>query len=313
MIFNVNCREFRFYISKNLIGRRLDFILTFLFFQFSRRTLTNFILNGYCKINGLINTYCHKIITIECFISIYIELSKKCVWSAQTGYFTIIYEDCDLLVIVKKYNSLVHPTYKDFEFSLINVLLNYFPFLSNIPRAGIVHRLDFCSSGLLVIAKTLFAYYNFLIQFHQKNIFKFYEAISSGCLNNADLINTFVFTRNNVMNVPRFIKSITVIRILKIFKFFTYLKLYPVTGKTHQLRRQLSLLKCPIVGDFAYGYRLCEEHFSLKFLINFCHDYNKIALHASSIIFLHPLYYRYVFFSINVSSDFLGLLKCLSY
>ncbi len=150
-------------IQPEYAGCRLDQALAQLFPEYSRERLKNWVLGGHCKVDGTVLRPRDKVTGGE-QVTINALLADEVTWQAENLPLDIVYEDADLIVINKRDNVVVHPAAGNREGTLVNALLNHAPELSNIPRAGIVHRLDKDTSGLLVVARTLSAHASLVAQ-----------------------------------------------------------------------------------------------------------------------------------------------------
>ncbi|WP_343034343.1 RluA family pseudouridine synthase [Enterobacteriaceae endosymbiont of Donacia provostii] len=223
---------------------------------------------------------------------------KKIVWQAQNIILNIIYEDKHILVINKNSNIIVHPGTKNTKNTLFNAILYYYPYARNIPRAGIIHRLDKDTTGLMIIAKNINSYFFLKQELKNHNIIRNYEAIVNGIIKNNKIINLpikRIYKKNNIyMNVhPLGKPSMTKIFVKNIFKNYTHLKIQLTTGRTHQIRVHLSHIKHSIIGDKIYKNhnifnktKIYEN--KIKKIIN------RQALHAYHIKFIHPFYKTYI-------------------
>ncbi len=296
-------REFKFFLDKRLVKKRFDLILQLLFFQFSRNSLVSLILRGFCKIDLYIVKQVCYFVCNYCVLSVNFFFLNKLNWVQQKLDLNVLFVDSNIIVVEKEFNILIHPTKKTFTKTLINVLLYYFPELLQLPRAGVVHRLDESAAGLVIIARTLFTYYSLVFQFRNKLILKFYNSFVSGQFFFSGVIRKQLYN-NFLLSSKRLTSAITNVRVQNVYSYYTHIRVYPQTGKLHQIRKHLSLLGYPILGDFLYGFRIKDIFFeniiSSQYRLN-----KKIMLQATSILFLHPFLKRYVFFTLVFSNKFL--------
>ncbi|WP_281352184.1 RluA family pseudouridine synthase [Enterobacteriaceae endosymbiont of Donacia crassipes] len=219
-------------------------------------------------------------------------LNKKIIWKAQNIPLDIIYEDRYILVINKKSNIVVHPGNKNIDNTIFNSIIYYYPHARDIPRAGIVHRLDKNTTGLMIIAKNIYSYFFLKQELKKHNIIRNYEAIVNGIIKNNNIIDypiKRIYKKNNIcMNVHPLGKSaITKIFIKNIFQNHTHLKVQLKTGRTHQIRVHLSYIKHSIVGDQIYKNYINNIKFYEKKISKII---KRQALHARCIKFIHPFY-----------------------
>ncbi|WP_246208775.1 RluA family pseudouridine synthase [Enterobacteriaceae endosymbiont of Donacia thalassina] len=216
-------------------------------------------------------------------------------WKVQNLNLNIIYNDKHILVINKKTNLVVHPSHKNQNNTLLNCLLYYYPNLRDVPRAGIIHRLDKNTTGLMIIAKNMHSYIFLKKELKKHNIIREYEAIVNGIIKKNGIINKpikRIYKKNHIyMNIhPLGKKSITKYFIKNTFKEYTHLRIRLKTGRTHQIRVHLSHINHSIVGDPIYK-KIKNISFNNNFNKN---NINKIiqrqALHACYLKFTHPFY-----------------------
>ncbi|QJC33031.1 RluA family pseudouridine synthase [Enterobacteriaceae endosymbiont of Donacia semicuprea] len=230
------------------------------------------------------------IIKISALIS-----SKKIKWKAQKIPLNIIYDDSNVLVINKQSNFIVHPANQNMENTLFNSLIYYYPFLRDLPRAGIIHRLDKDTTGLMIIAKNINSYIFLRQELKKHNIIREYETIVNGIINKNGIINypiKRIYKKKNIFMKVNYLgkKSITEYFIKNIFKIHSHLKIRLKTGRTHQIRVHLSYINHSIIGDPIYknskNIFLCNNFYKK----NISKIIKRQALHACYLKFLHPFY-----------------------
>lgn len=218
----------------------------------------------------------------------------------QKMALNIFYEDPDIVIINKPSGLTVHPASGDKTGTLVNALLGKFKELSDVNgpvRPGIVHRLDKDTSGLIVIAKTNVAHARLARQFEKHTVIKRYVALVQGVVQfDQGMINAEIGRHYKYHDQRRIVEegegkeASTLYQVLKRFKKSTLVALYPQTGRTHQLRLHMKHLGHPILGDEKYGRK---ESFS------------RLALHAQSIEFEHPITKQFIAFSCPAPTEFL--------
>ncbi|MXP56621.1 23S rRNA pseudouridine(1911/1915/1917) synthase RluD [Pantoea sp. Mhis] len=281
-------------VPKEQCGKRLDKVLTELLIKYSRSCIKEWIIKRLVSINGIIIDKPDKKVLDYDKIIINVESEKVQQNKAQNIFLDIIYEDEDILIINKSSNILVHPGAGHPDNTILNALLYYYPAISNIPRAGIIHRLDKDTTGLMVVAKTMLAQNNLLKKLRLREIIREYEAIVTGNMIAGGLIDRPIarhLVKRTHMCVCEMGKSaITYYRIVKRFRAHTQLRLRLQSGRTHQIRVHMAYINHPIVGDLKYG---CwppriPKGASDKF-IEILRNFKRQALHAISLRFHHPI------------------------
>jgi 23S rRNA pseudouridine1911/1915/1917 synthase len=205
----------------------------------------------------------------------------------------LVFEDDQLLVLNKATDTVVHPAAGHWEGTLLNGLLHHCPQLDQVPRAGIVHRLDKDTTGLLVVAKTLEAHHELVRQLQNREVEREYQAIVQGVLTGGGTVNE-PLGRHPVNRKKRAIvqlngqEAITHYRVRERFRSHTHIQVKLETGRTHQIRVHMMHLNHPLVGDPLYGGRLripaaCSAALALE-LKNF----KRQALHAGRLGLVHP-------------------------
>jgi 23S rRNA pseudouridine1911/1915/1917 synthase len=236
----------------------------------------------------------------------------------------ILFEDNNIAVIDKPAGLAVHPAPEQVGHTLVNALLFHLRNLSGIggeERPGIVHRLDKETSGVLLVAKNDFAHHALACQFKERLIHKTYLAIArgepvgwEGRIDYA-LGRSYTHTKKQMIRVDGTGRpAVTDYRILEVFRGYALIELYPLTGRTHQIRVHLASLRLPVACDKLYGR---EKKAYLSELRGRARDpgepplIERQALHAASISFRHPLTRDEMVFSSPLPGDMQRLLKAL--
>ena len=245
-----------------LSGLRFDIALTHLFPHFSRAQLTKWLKEGIITCNNDIIKPKAKVkggeqvaVAIDCVNAVNSNEPEQ----AEKIPLAVIYEDDDLLVLNKPAGLVVHPGAGNKRHTLVNALLYHNSALRHLTRAGIVHRLDKDTTGLLIVAKTLIAYTNLVRQMQARMIKRQYLALVQGSLISGEQITTY-YGRDHKNRLKMAVRStgklaITSYAIEKRFKKFTLLNITLHTGRTHQIRVHMAHIKHPIVGDLLYNSR----------------------------------------------------------
>ncbi len=204
--------------------------------------------------------------------------------AAEAIDLTIVFEDDALLVINKPAGLVVHPGSGNWQGTLLNALLFHCPELSRVPRAGIVHRLDKDTSGLLVVAKTLPAQTDLVRQLQARTVRREYLALAHGQLSAGGTVDAPIgrhpSQRTRMAVVGKGREAVTHYSIERRFDDCTLVRCQLETGRTHQIRVHMAHIGHPLVGDPAYGKRRCSNA-ALQ-------DFPRQALHAFQLGLIHP-------------------------
>lgn len=266
-------------IPEDYPEQRLDQALAQLLPQYSRAQCQLWIKAGAVEVNGKVITKTRHNVQADDDIILDAELSDKTYMEAEDIPLDIIYEDDDLIVINKPAGLVVHPGAGNYAGTLLNALLHHDQSLATIPRAGIVHRLDKDTSGLLVIARNLETHNSLIKMMQEREIKREYETIVHGDMVAGGSIDEPIGrhpTQRIKMAVTRGGReALTHYRILKKFPKHTYLRVILDTGRTHQIRVHMAHLRHPIVGDKTYGKKTQDT-------------FPRQALHAARLSLTHP-------------------------
>ncbi|NQY51570.1 MAG: 23S rRNA pseudouridine(1911/1915/1917) synthase RluD [Piscirickettsiaceae bacterium] len=303
-------------IPNKFIGLRLDQALAKIFPKYSRCQLAKLIKAEHVLIdNKIINSPSSSVNGGEyVLISAIIEVADN-KWKAEDIQLDIIHEDNEVMIINKPADMVVHPGIGHHNGTLANALLNYLPGSKIIPRSGIVHRLDKGTTGLLMIAKTLKAHDSLTLQLREHTVLREYQAIAIGVLISGGTIKEpigrhhFDRKRMTVTNSNRL--SITHYRVEQRFKAHTHIQCRLETGRTHQIRVHMAHIAHPILGDPVYGSRFKFPKGITKKCRNAIKAFNRQALHASLLGFIHPKTRKKVFWKIDMPTDMRNMINIL--
>ena len=282
-----NKSELTAVIPHSLKGLRLDNALVHLFPDYSRARLQKWIRNGELLVDGKVLRPRDTVFGGE-QIDIHIVPTEEIQLEPEDIKLEIIYEDESILVIDKPAGIVVHPGAGNTFGTLANALLFYLPNLSAIPRAGIVHRLDKDTSGLLVIAKKLESHAYLVDQLQQRKVGRQYlalvqaELIAGGTVDAS--IGRHPVDRKRMAVVTSGKPAITHYQVKQRYSGCTLLEVKLETGRTHQIRVHLSHIKLPIVGDPVYGQKIPSSNINKLLLSKFPRQ----ALHAEKLSIHHP-------------------------
>ena len=233
--------------------------------------------------------------------------------SPQPIPLRIVHEDETLLVIDKPAGLVVHPAVGNPDGTLLNALLHHAPALAALPRAGIVHRLDKDTSGLLVVAKTLQAHYSLVDQLRQRRVHREYRALVVGELVAGGSVEAAIGrhptqrTRMAVVSDGR--PALTRFRVLEQYPGHSLLGVELSTGRTHQIRVHLTHIKHPLVGDPVYGGRPRPPKGCSPTLTAAIQGFPRQALHALRLGLVHPATGQTLTWEVPMAPDLKALIE----
>jgi 23S rRNA pseudouridine1911/1915/1917 synthase len=281
-------------VSTDLGGKRLDQVLAQLFPDYSRSRIKTWILDDKVTVDGeMLNTPRAKLLGGELLnIETTIEAPRE--YEAQDIKLNIVYEDDDILVINKPMGLVVHPGAGNPNGTVLNALLHYYPEIINVPRAGIVHRLDKDTTGLMVVAKTIPAQTHLVTALQKReNFTREYEALCNGTMTAGGMVEKPIGrhpTQRTHMAVHEMGKpAITHYRVAEKFRAHTRLRLRLETGRTHQIRVHMAHLNHPLIGDQSYGGRPRPPKGATPELFELLRSFRRQALHAVKLSIAHPI------------------------
>ena len=218
-----------------------------------------------------------------------------------------IFEDEEIMIINKSVGMVVHPGSGNPDGTLVNALLAHQESLGFLPRAGIVHRLDKDTSGLMVVAKKESAYLNLIEQLKERSVKRTYMAIVVGVPISNKIINEPIGRHPKIRTKQAVVKNgkeaITRVSLSESFQGYSLLRVNLETGRTHQIRVHLSHAGYPIIGDSVYGARKQFAPGSTEGLKNIISSFTRQALHASELELIHPSSEKLVSFGADLPED----------
>ena len=274
-------------------GMRLDLALQKLMPSHSRSRLQSWIKAEHVTLNGQIANAKVKVWAGDQVQVIEQVNPQSKAFEPEHIPLNIVYEDESIIVINKPAGMVVHPAAGNWTGTLLNALLHHAPTLSQIPRAGIVHRLDKDTSGLLVVAKTLAAQTDLVRQLQARSVKREYRTIVWGQIWTNGKVDQPIgrhMTQRTRMAINKMGKpAVTHYEVLERFGVHTYLRCMLETGRTHQIRVHMQYLKAPIVGDPVYGYRgIVPVKLMSPELLDAVQHFPRQALHAIKLGLVHP-------------------------
>jgi len=301
-------------IPERMIGNRLDASLSEMLPDYSRSKITAWIKSG----DALINQKIFKPKDKSCgneIVCLNINQKQSNDWIAEQIPLNVVYEDEDIIVINKLHGLVTHPGAGNWTGTLANALLYYDPALSKLDRAGIVHRLDKNTSGLMVIARNEKSQKYLVEQLQSHLVDREYSAIVYGHMiaggtvdepigrDPKDRVKQAVSTRGK--------EATTHYRAIDRFKSHTHVKAILETGRTHQIRVHLSHVGHSLIGDPMYGGRVrfpkkASEELKVALL-----NFKRQALHSKKLTLKHPMSGESMSWKAPLPNDMLGLLEIL--
>ncbi len=296
-------------------GQRLDQALATLLPDYSRSRLKGWIESGEVLVDGSRRRPRDKLIGGE-EVVIRAELQDETRAEAQPMPLTLAYEDQHLFVVDKPAGLVVHPGSGNPDRTLQNALLALDPGLAALPRAGIVHRLDKDTSGLLVVARTLPAHTALVRMLADRDVHREYEAVCRGVMTGGGTIDAPI-ERHPLDRVRMAVReggreAVTHYRVIRRFRAHTHVRVQLETGRTHQIRVHLAHAGYPLVGDRTYGGRLALPKGASERLRGVLREFPRQALHAARLEFAHPATGRVLECVSPLPADMQGLLAELA-
>ncbi len=305
-----------FTIPEEHANERLDQALAKLLSDFSRTQIKTWIENNQVTVNG---QRCKSKLRLKGgeLVNIEADLIPQLSWEAQNLPLEIIYEDEALLIINKPIGLVVHPGAGNKDKTLLNALLYHIPALRDLPRAGILHRLDKDTSGLLMVAKTPGALKKLGHQLKKRTVLREYQAvvygkIISGGTIDAPMSRHPMQRKKMAVSTAEIAKpAITHYRVLEKYPAHTRLKIQLETGRTHQIRVHMAHIHHPVVGDSTYARLQLTKNITPE-LAQFLRQFKRQALHAYVLGLTHPTTGELMRFEIDLPDDlkqFISILK----
>jgi 23S rRNA pseudouridine1911/1915/1917 synthase len=299
-------------IPDDLAGVRLDLALVELFPDFSRARLQQWVKNGQISVNGETWRSKDKVAGGERVALQYKPENAVEIFEPEPIALDIVFEDDDLLVLNKPPGLVVHPGAGNWSGTLLNALLYRFPELQSIPRAGIVHRLDKQTSGLMVVARTLQAHKSLVDALQLREVSREYIALVEGKLIAGGRIEAPI-GRHPVERKRMAVRengkpAVTHYRINQRYQSHTLLDVKLETGRTHQIRVHMTHIHHPIVGDPVYGNRRRVPKGMKDADLQLLRGFRRQALHARRLGLKHPGSGETVFWEAPLPDDFTELL-----
>jgi 23S rRNA pseudouridine1911/1915/1917 synthase len=297
-----------------LRGRRLDQALAELVPDYSRSRLQQWIRGGQVTLDSRVPKS-RDIVQGGEVVQIDAELPAESACRPQAIPLSLVYEDADVLVINKPPGLVVHPAAGNPDGTLQNALLHHDPGLAALPRAGIVHRLDKDTSGLMMVARSLTAHKRLVAALQAREIRREYLAVVQGVLTAGGEVEAPIgrhpVDRKRMAVVAGGKAARTHYRVVERFRAHTLVRLQLDTGRTHQIRVHMAHIRCPVVGDPVYGGRLRQPRGAGEALRSVLQNFRRQALHAERLAFRHPGSGEPVSWEAPVPPDMQALIEAL--
>ena len=295
-------------------GERLDSVIAREFTQFSRAHIQKWIKDGKLLLDGEI-VKPKQPLKINQFISVEALEEPTLEDGPEDIPLEIIFEDNDIIILNKQPGLVVHPGAGNQTGTLVNALLHHDEELRFLPRAGIVHRLDKDTSGIMVVTKNEFSYLNLVSQLKERKVNRHYLAIVVGEPLSGLTINEPIGrhpklrTKQAVTEAGK--EAITNFKIKERMGGYTLLNVSLETGRTHQIRVHLAFINYPILGDSVYGGRKKFAAGTSETVKKELLKFPRQALHAEKLEFIHPTSGKSVNYSAKTPKDLTQLIELL--
>jgi len=303
-----------FCLLENVAGSRLDQTLAAVLPELSRSQIQRWIDDGRVQLGGKVPSQRlrlqgREVVELQC------DAVANTHSEPQPIPLDIVYQDEQILVINKPAGLVVHPGAGNPDQTLVNGLLYLDPSLAELPRAGVVHRLDKDTSGLLVVARNEGARLNLIDQLSERSVHREYLALVNGRLIAGGTVNApigrSVGDRRRMTVTPGGKAAITHYRVEERFRSHTLLRVTLETGRTHQIRVHMAHIRHPIVGDPVYGGRAFNPKGASAELLHCLREFHRQALHASRLGLVHPATGKQLEWERPMPEDMLRLVEAM--
>ena len=301
-------------VSSGQVGRRLDQAAAELLEEFSRSRLKVWIESGALTLEGSRAAPKTRVREGE-VIALEVTPEPAVALEPEAIPLDLIHEDDALIIVDKPSGLVVHPGAGNPAGTLLNALLHKDSDLARLPRAGIVHRLDKDTSGLLAVARTLNAHRSLVRKLERREIRRTYEAVCQGVLTGGGEVDAPIgrhpTNRLRMAVVERGRPARTRYRVMERFRAHTRVRIELDTGRTHQIRVHFAHIRAPLVGDPLYGGRPRLPKAPQPALLRVLQPFSRQALHARRLEFSHPENGDEMAFESPLPADLRGLIETL--
>ncbi|EXE57762.1 23S rRNA pseudouridine(1911/1915/1917) synthase RluD [Acinetobacter sp. 1239920] len=304
----------QFQLDESYLGQRIDQAAALVWNEFSREKLKQWIKDGHLLVNGnnvkpKYKCEGNELLTLEA------ELEIQTASQPENIPLDIIYEDDDIIVINKTVGMVVHPGAGNGSGTLVNALLYHYPKSNELARAGLVHRIDKDTSGLLVVAKNLEAQFSLSKQLAKKTVYRIYDLVVYGNIVAGGTIDEPIkrhpVDRVKMAILPGGKEAVTHYNVKERFKDFTRVQAQLETGRTHQIRVHFSYIGYGLVGDPGYMSRVRVPAGASEELADTLRSFKRQALHAAKLGLVHPRTGENMMFEAPWPEDFKHLIEVL--
>ncbi|WP_288364515.1 23S rRNA pseudouridine(1911/1915/1917) synthase RluD [uncultured Spongiibacter sp.] len=302
-------------VPADLNYARFDQAASALFPEYSRSRLQSWIKGGQLTANHSSCRPRDKVHEGD-VLTLQAELQPEGRFEAEAIALDIVYEDDDIIVINKPAGLVVHPGAGNPSGTLLNALLSHCPSIDSVPRAGIVHRLDRDTTGLMVVAKTLQAHADLVAQLQARDVHREYDAVVMGSMTGGGKVEEPMGRhpqQRTKMAVVQFggKEAITHYRLQKRYRDHCHVRCFLETGRTHQIRVHMAHIRHPLVGDATYAGRPRLPKGASDALVNMLRSFPRQALHARKLELEHPISGDTMSWEVPLPDDMKALLAVL--
>ena len=303
-------------VPLSLAGKRFDQALAEMFPDFSRSRLTEWIKSGDALLDGQPARPRAPVRGGET-VALNVRTEVETTALAEDIPFEIVFQDADVLVVNKPAGLVVHPGAGNPRGTLVNALLHFDPRMNELPRAGIVHRLDKDTSGLMVVARSLRSHSALVEQLSEREVHRQYVAVVVGPMIAGGTVNAPIGrhatdrVRQAVVKEGQGREAITHYRVRERFRAHTVLECRLETGRTHQIRVHMAHAKHPLIGDPLYGGSFKLPKAATPELVEMLRTFKRQALHAEKLAFVHPVSGETISTEAPMPADMLALVATL--
>jgi len=281
----------QFQLDESYLGQRIDQVAALIWSDFSREKLKQWLKEGHLLVNGNSVKPKYKCEGFE-LLTLEVELEAQTRSLPEDIPLDIVYEDDDIIVVNKPVGMVVHPGAGNSSGTLVNALLHHYPKSSELTRAGLVHRIDKDTSGLLVVAKNLEAQFSLSKQLAKKSVYRVYDLIVYGNVIAGGTVDEPIkrhpVDRVKMAVLPGGKDAVTHYNVKERFQHFTRIQARLETGRTHQIRVHFSYIGFGLVGDPVYMPRVRVPAGASELLDETLRGFRRQALHAAELGLKHP-------------------------